>query len=265
MSSPLAPVGLVSVWAADLDGTPFRREDADTPHYAASTMKLPLAIAAHRLHERGVLDLDAPVAVHNRFDSALDGSMYSLAQADDQDDDTWSRLGQAVPLRTLVRRCVTRSGNLATNLVLEQVGAAAVAEVLRDAGCSETTRLPRGIGDTAAREAGVDNVVTAADLGRVMCRLAAGSLAGPESSRAVEAVLAAQEHRDRIPSGLPTGTYVANKTGWVDGVDHDVALVRPHGAAPYVLAVCTTTGLDHETSGRLVAEVSRSVWEERTR
>lgn len=265
MSSPLAPAGPVSIWAADLDGAPFRHEDADTPHYAASTMKLPLAVAAHRLHERGVLDLDALVAVRNRFASALDGSGYSLVQADDQDDDTWSHLGAAVPLRALVRHCVTRSGNLATNLVLEQVGAAAVAEVLRDAGCSERTRLPRGIGDARAREAGIDNVVTAADLGRVMCGLAAGSLAGPESSRTVEAVLAAQEHRDRIPAGLPPDTYVANKTGWVDGVDHDVALVRPDGAAPYVLAVCTTTGLDHETSGRLIAEVSRSVWEERTR
>lgn len=256
--------GTVSVWAGDLTGTPFRDEASDAPHYAASTMKLPLLVAAYRLHERGELDLDRPVPVHNEFASALDRRPYSLEQTDDQDDDTWARLGTALPLRALVRASVVRSGNLATNLVLEHVGAAAVDEVLRDAGCTATTVLPRGIGDTAAREAGIDNVVTAADLGRVMAALADARLAGAAASRAMEAVLADQEHRDKIPAGLPAGTYVANKTGWVDGVAHDVALVRPAGAAPYVLAVCTTTGLSDEESSRLIAGVSRAAWEERT-
>ncbi|MFZ5847457.1 MAG: serine hydrolase [Actinomycetota bacterium] len=256
--------GTVSVWAGDLTGVPFRDEASAAPHYAASTMKLPLLVAAHRLHERGELDLDQPVAVHNEFASALDDTPYSLEQADDQDDETWAALGGTRTLRALARASVVRSGNLATNLVLEHVGAGAVGDVLRDAGCTSTTVLPRGIGDAAAREAGIDNVVTAADLGMVMAALADGRLAEAETSRALEAVLADQQHRDKIPAGLPADTYVANKTGWVDGVAHDVALVRPAGAAPYVLAVCTTTELSDEAASRLIAEVSRAIWEERT-
>ena len=38
-----------------------------------------------------------------------------------------------------------------------------------------------------------------------------------------EQVLAAQEHNEQVPAGLPPGTYVAHKTGWVDGIAHDVA------------------------------------------
>lgn len=257
--------GTFSVWCGDLAGRPLLARDAGAPHYAASTMKLPLLVAAYRRHERGELDLDAPVPVHNRFRSALDGSRFSLTQEDDQDDATWSRLGGQVSLRTLVRHAIVHSGNLATNLVLEQVGADEVAAVLRDSGCSAATALPRGIEDAAARESGLDNVVTAADLGLVMAGVASGALAGAGTSRDIEAVLAAQEYRDKIPAGLPPGTYVANKTGWVTGVAHDVALVRPEGGAPYTLAVCTTSGLAEVEASRLIAAVSEKIWAEMDR
>jgi beta-lactamase class A len=136
-----------------------------------------------------------------------------------------------------------------------------VAAVLADAGCSARTRIPRGIGDEAARNAGLENVVTAADLALVMSGVATGRLASPATCAAVEEVLAGQQHRDQVPAGLPEGVYVANKTGWVDGVAHDVALVRPVEGPPYVIAVCTTAGADEQTLFALNAAVSAAVWE----
>jgi beta-lactamase class A len=257
----LAGDALVSVWLSGLDGGLHLSRYADVQHYAASTMKLPLLVAAHRLHERGVLDLDHEVEVHNSFASAADGSTYSLTQADDQDDATWAGLGGTRTLRALAEHATVRSGNLATNLLLERVGTGAVADVLADAGCSADTVLPRGIGDAVARESDLDNLVTAADLGLVLRGVADRSLAAPETCVAVEAVLARQEHRDGIPRGLPDGTYVANKTGWVDGVSHDVALVRPADRPPYVLVVLTTSDLPEEAASDLIAGVSRAVWE----
>lgn len=254
------PEGRVSVWAGLLDGSGVAAYDEHGTHYAASTMKLPLLVAAYRRHERGDLDLDAEVPVHNAFPSAADGSLFSLDQDEDQDDETWSQMGSRAPLRELARRAVVRSGNLATNLLLEHVGAGEVASVLADAGCTTDTVLPRGIGDAVARESGLDNLVTAHDLGQVMRGIAAGLLAGPEASAAVEAVVAGQEHRDKIPAGLPAGTYVANKTGWVEGVAHDVALVRPRHTAAYVLAVCTSVDVPESEASALVAETSRTVW-----
>jgi beta-lactamase class A len=251
----------VSVWLGTADGATVLAREEDAVHYAASTMKLPLLVAAYRSHERGELDLDAEVRVHNAFASALDGSPFSMEQGDDQDDETWERIGTTCPLRVLARHATVKSGNLATNLLLEHVGTGAVADVLRDAGCSSATVISRGIEDAAAREAGLDNLVTAADLGLVMCGIASGTLAGPATCAQVEEVLAAQEHRDQIPAGLPAGTRVANKTGWVDGVTHDVALVRPEDRPPYVLAVCTTADVTEEAASRLIADVSRLVWE----
>jgi len=255
------PDSLVSVWLGDLAGGRHLGRADDEPHYAASTMKLPLLVAAHRLHERGDLDLDHEVEVHNTFASAADGSAYSLEQSDDQDDDTWWSLGSTRTLRELAEHATVRSGNLATNLLLERVGPGAVADVLADAGCSSSTVLPRGIGDAVARESGLDNLVTAADLGLVLRGVADRTLAGEATSERVEAVLARQRHRDGIPAGLPEGTYVANKTGWVDGVSHDVALVRPADRPAYVLVVLTTVDVPEETASRLIADLSRFVWE----
>ena len=251
----------MSVWLGSPDGTPafVRREDA--VHYAASTMKLPLVVAAYRRHERGELDLDQPVPVLNEFSSAYDGSPFSLDQDDDQDDETWDRIGGTATLRDLARHAIVRSGNLATDLVLEHVGTEEVAAVLTEAGCSADTRLPRGIEDAAARTAGMDNLVTARDLARVMGGIAAHTIAAPESCHEIETVLAAQEHRDQVPAGLPPGTYVANKTGWVDHVAHDVALVRPEGTAPFVLTICTSAEAPEEALYALNAAVAAACWD----
>jgi beta-lactamase class A len=256
------PAGSVtSVWLGGLDGVPAYTRDERAVHYAASTMKLPLLVAAYRAHERGELDLDVPTPVHNRFRSAADGSPFCLDRSDDQDEETWDRIGTTMSLRDLARHATVRSGNLATNLLLEQVGTAAVAAVLADAGCSPRTTVRRGIEDAAARRAGLDNLVTAADLARVMVGVGAGRLGSPATCRQVEEVLAAQEHRDQVPAGLPAGTYVANKTGWVDGVAHDVALVRPAAAPPYVLALCTTADAPEDRLYAVNAAVSAALWE----
>jgi beta-lactamase class A len=257
------PGGTVSVWFGDTSGRPSYAREEEEPHYAASTMKLPLLVAAYRRHERGEIDLDEDVPVHNEFSSAEDGSPYSLQQSDDQDDETWDAIGSSVPLRRLVMHAVVKSGNLATNLVLDRVGPGEVASLLVEAGCSNVTVLPRGIEDAVAREAGLDNIVTAHDLALVMAGIASRTLAEERTCVDIEAVVAEQEHRDKIPAGLPENTYVANKTGWVDGVAHDVALVRPVGAAPFVLAVCTTIDVPEDSASELIAAVSRRIWEGR--
>lgn len=258
------PDGTVSLWYGGVDGVAACAREADVAHYAASTMKLPLLVAAYRRHERGDVDLDAEVEVHNSFTSAADGSAFSLDQADDQDDQTWAAIGSTVTLRRLAERSIVASGNLATNLLLEQVGAGAVADVLSAAGCSSDTVLPRGIEDAAARACGLDNLVTASDLALVMAGVARRTLAEPGTCAAIEDVLAHQEHRDKIPAGLPADVYVANKTGWVDGVAHDVALVRPAGHPAYVLTVCTTLHVSERTADDLIADLSRLVWESHT-
>jgi beta-lactamase class A len=249
---------LVSVWLADVDGTVRQAQNVNQQHYAASLVKVPIALAAYRLHERGDLDLDAVVPVHADFASAVAGERFATTEAYDQDPETWA--AAEAPLRELVARSLTHSGNLAANLVLEQVGLAEVAAVLAAAGCSPMTEVARGIEDVPAAEAGLTNLVTAHDAGRLLAGIADGTLASAESCRELEQALTRQRHRDGIPLGLPEGVHVANKSGWVDGVRHDIALVRPDDRPAFVLAILTT-GLDDDEAEWRISELARFLWD----
>jgi beta-lactamase class A len=260
--------GTVSVWCGPLGGPPAYARLAGATHYAASTMKVAVLAALYRAAEAGTLALDAPVTVRNDFASALPGAARFGCDRDyDSDREVWDRMGQSVPLRWLAERMIVRSGNLATNLVLSHVGLPAVAEVWRLAGARHSVTA-RGIEDYAAREAGITNLVTAADLAALLAALATGGLAGPQASRAMLDVLFAQEHREDLAAGLPPGTRLAHKSGWVDGVRHGAAVVFPDDAPPYTLVVCTTTGLAtgadrDDPACRLLARIAAASWADR--
>lgn len=259
---PDQPEPVVSVWLGDLDGRSRYERAALDPHYAASTMKLPLVIAAYRRAVRGELDLRTPVRVTGTFSSVLDGTPFLLDESDDQDPETWAALGGTRTVGELAAAAIARSSNIATNLLVDVVGLDEVAEVLRLVGCSPATVVSRGIEDAAARRAGITNTVTAADLGLLMAAVGRreGSLGGDAVLGPVEQLLGRQVHVDQIPAGLPAGTPTASKSGWIPGVSHDVALVRPFNEEPFVLAVCTTVDLDEARAAALVADVAREVW-----
>ncbi|MEV7327077.1 serine hydrolase [Micromonospora sp. NPDC093244] len=262
--------GTVSAYVGRLDAPPTWTRHADAAHYAASTMKVAVLAALHRAAESGVLDLDAQVPVVNEFDSAQPGApRFSCARHYDNDDAVWDRVGGTAPLRWLADRMIVRSSNLATNLVIGHVGLPAVAQVWAAAG-ARTSVTGRGIEDFAAREAGITNEVTAADLAALLGALAtgattAGPLASPTACAAMLDVLFAQEHREDLAAGLPEGTRIAHKNGWVRGVRHGAGVVLPDDAPPYLIAVCTTTDLAggddvEDDACLLLAHISAQVW-----
>jgi beta-lactamase class A len=249
--------GRFSLDLRSLDG-PVAARDVDAPHYAASTIKLPVLMAL--LHDRaaGVQAAQGDVVVHDRFPSAVGGT-FALRQSDDQDDATWTRLGTEVDLLDLADRMITVSSNIATDLIVERIGFDPVRRYLADLGLASRFRLDRLIGDSAAEDAGITNTVTASALASLMVTIATGA---DFDGTAALGMLARQTHRDMISAGLPDGTWSASKGGWVAGVKHDVALVRPDAAPPYVLAICTTADLPDAAGMKLVARLSTVTWEQ---
>jgi beta-lactamase class A len=77
------------------------------------------------------------------------------------------------------------------------------------------------------------------------------------SCEAMREILLRQEFNDEIPAGVPPGTRVAHKTGWITGVHHDAAIVFPRDRAPYVLVVLTRGMEDDAVARSMIADVSR--------
>jgi beta-lactamase class A len=264
--------GTVSVWCGRPGGVPRYAREAGATHYAASTMKAAILAALYRAGETGELDLDAEVPVHNEFASAAAGAgAFGCTQSYDNDDAVWRRLGRLAPLRWLAERMIVRSSNLATNLVLARVGLPAVARVWEVVGARHSV-VHRGIEDSAAAEAGISNLVTAADLAALLGAIAAGAdstgaLASPDSCQAMLEILFAQECTEDLAAGLPPGTRIAHKNGWINGVRHGAGVIYPEDAPPFVLAVCTTTPLavneQDDEACQLVARVAAAAWADR--
>jgi beta-lactamase class A len=78
----------------------------------------------------------------------------------------------------------------------------------------------------------------------------------------MRAILLRQEFNEGIPAGLPPGTPVAHKTGWIRGVLHDAAIVYPADRKPYVLVILTRGIPDESVARSLIVDVSRLVYGE---
>jgi beta-lactamase class A len=247
------------VWMQDLATGDTLAINASASFHAASTMKVPVMIELFRRADAGALRLDSAVILRNAFASIVDGSTFSLSAGDDSDSSLYARVGQPVTLRELNERMITRSSNLATNAVIELLDARTAQATARALGAS-TIQVRRGVEDTKAYNAGLNNTTSARDLGVLMAALAHDRAASPAACEAMRAVLRRQEFNSEIPAGLPPGTPVAHKTGWITATTHDAAIVYPPRRAPYVLVILTRAIPKRADAQQLMAGISRDVW-----
>lgn len=234
---------------------------ADTRVHAASTMKVPVMIQLYRDQEAGSLRLDDSLTITKTFRSIVDGSPYDLGAPDDSDTLLYERVGQHESIRSLMERMITVSSNLATNILIELVQAERVTATMRELG-ADSIEVLRGVEDTKAYEAGLSNTTSAQDLGIIFTAIAQESAASGASCREMIDVLLRQEFNNNIPAGLPQGTPIAHKTGWISQyVTHDAGIVyRPDGSR-YVLVVLTSGVEDDKEADRLIGDLSKIVWD----
>ena len=233
--------------------------DTTTMH-AASTMKVPVLLELVRQAEAGRLSLDARIPVVNEFRSIADGSTYTLSPEDDSDVGLYDAVGKELTLRELARRMIVRSSNLATNNLISYVTPDSIARTLGRLG-AQGMRVLRGVEDGPAYARGMNNTTTAAAFARVLEAIARCEEVSRAGCEEMIDILAAQEFNEMIPAGLPAGTRVAHKTGWITRIHHDGGIVFPPGREPYVLVVLTRGFDEQERSARVGADISRMVWE----
>jgi beta-lactamase class A len=234
--------------------------DADVRMHAASTMKVPVMIQVFRDADAGLLTLDDSLAVTNSFPSLADGTPFSVSPADDSDTTLYGRVGGPAAISELVELMITVSSNLATNVLMQQVGAERVTATMRALG-ADSIEVLRGVEDGKAYAAGLSNTTTARDLGLIAAAIAEGRAASTIACRQMEAVMSRQRFRSAIPAGLPRGAGVAHKTGEITRIHHDFGIVTAADGTRYVLALMVR-GLDsRDSSAALMADLSRIVYE----
>jgi beta-lactamase class A len=245
--------GVTGVYARTLDDdAPLVSVRAGEPFASASVIKLAIMLAAYRAYDAGTASPDNLVTLRA---ADLIGGSDVLAYA---------RPGQRFPMRELVRAMIQQSDNSASNSLISTFGFSAIKGVIRAAGLTGT-RLGRHFADYVPPWHVSANVTTPRDIGTLLFGIEHGSreqldtLAKAESCRAMIDLMLGQEDKSKIPSGLPAGTPCANKTGEIDGVRNDAAIVDPYGDTPYVLVVLTRALDDTNAGDRGIAAIARRV------
>lgn len=249
----------VSVALRSLDGEVDLFIEPDRSFHAASTMKVPVMIELFRQAGEGKLSLDDPLPVRNEFHSIVDGSVYQLSVGEDSDADVYKAIGGTLTLRQLCEAMIAVSSNFATNLLIEKLGVENIRKTVSRLG-ADGMQVLRGVEDQKAFDKGLSNATTARALLVLLTKIASGQAVSPRADAEMVEILKRQKLNDAIPAGLPPGTPVGHKTGNITKIHHDAAIV--FGPRPYVLVVLVRGIQSDKESGRLIAQISRTVWNE---
>ncbi|HSP83976.1 MAG TPA: serine hydrolase, partial [Gillisia sp.] len=236
----------------------FRNEHEN--FHAASTMKTPVMIEVYRQAKEGKFRLEDSLVIKNEFKSILDGSSFSLDITRDGGEKLYEHIGEKTSIESLVRDMIIHSSNLATNIVIELVGAQNVNKTMRALGAVNINVL-RGVEDMKAYDAGMNNSVTAYDLMVIFDHLGRGTAVDPRADKEMINILFDQNHREIIPALLPPNIKIANKTGMITGVHHDSALVFFPGGRKYVLVLLSKNMEDMDAGTQMLAKVSKLVYD----
>ncbi len=228
--------------------------------HAASTMKTPVMIEVFKQAEQGEFNLSDSVEVKNEFRSIVDSSSYSMDIGEDSEDGLYDMIGKKRTIRDLVHDMITASSNLATNILVQKVGAQNVTQTMRSYG-ADSIRVLRGVEDIKAYERGLSNETNASDLATIFEKLGQGEAVSPQASDAMIEILKQQEFNEMIPARLPDSVQVAHKTGWITGVNHDSGLIILPDGRRYVLVLLSREAPARDRVMEMFAGISREVYD----
>jgi len=228
--------------------------------HAASTMKTPVMIEVFKQAYEGKFSLEDSIEIRNEFTSIVDGSKFSMEITRDEGEGFYKFIGQKRPILEVVENMITVSGNLATNNLIELVGAKNVTETMRSFGANEIKVL-RGVEDIKAYEMGLSNTTTPYDLMIIYEAIAKGKAVNESACKKMTEILLRQKFNSLIPKYLPEEVKVAHKTGSISGVRHDSGIVFLPNGRSYVLVILSKNLNDTEQGEEVIALISKDIYD----
>lgn len=213
----------------------------------ASLIKLPVMVTAYRMADRTAIDLQKVLTLAETDKVPGSGILTDHLS-----------VGMTISLRDAIRLMIRYSDNTATNMVVDQIGLPATAAEMKELGFSET-RLNSKVyrGDTSidpdrSKLYGLGST-TAKETVAILEGIHKGTIASPESCKAMLDHLHACDDKSMLARDLPAGTKVAHKTGAVSASRCDAGIVfGPKG--PFAICVLTTDNSDRQWTDENAAQ-----------
>ncbi len=145
------------------------------------------------------------------------------------------------------------SDNSATNILIRLLGG--MERINRDLESwgYKTLRVNRLLFDREASDRGIQNYVSAGEIGDILEKLYLGQMVDEESDQEMLEVLKEQRLNGKFPFGFAEKIPIAHKTGEDDGITHDVGIL--YTEQPFVLC-CLGNETDCPAFNRFMQDVA---------
>jgi beta-lactamase class A len=105
-----------------------------------------------------------------------------------------------------------------------------------------------------------DELTTPKDVGRLLELIANGQAVSEDASKQMITFMAQQQRRDRIPALLPNNIFIVNKTGELNDVNHDAAIIGTP-TNDYILVIMSKGSASPDELKPAMAKMSLQIYQ----
>lgn len=188
--------------------------------YAASIIKIPVMAAVFAHIYEGKCRLNDNIQIHEEDYVPGDGILNHLSA------------GKEWTIYDLLVLMIIESDNTATNVLIDLIGIENIKSHMTSWGF-KTSQLNHKLQISPDRKPGEFNVITPNEINHFLIQLASGKVVSMKACDMMIKILKQQKMNDLLPSLLPDiegpigmipSWEAAHKTGYVNGVEHNVGL-----------------------------------------
>ncbi|MDP1721807.1 MAG: serine hydrolase [Candidatus Gottesmanbacteria bacterium] len=203
---------------------------------AASVNKVPIIAALYYRAGKGEIDLDERVTVQ-----AVDIQDFGTGSI------RYDPPGSVYSLKTLAKLAIEQSDNTAAYVLGNYtVGLDKVQTLINEWGLTQTDM--------------VNNKTSNRDISLLFEKIYKGEITNPASTQELLAFFKDTDFEDRLPALLPKTVSVYHKIGSEIAIMHDAGIITD-GTLAYYIGVFTNDITDEEEAKKIIAEISKLVYE----
>ncbi len=234
------------IFYADVDTGEYISTEGSATIAAASTIKLPILLAFFEAVDAGRIDPNRQVAVQPTQVAPGSGDMQLLAP------------GTQFTALEVASQMIINSDNTATNMMIDLLGGQDVLNSWFQSQGLEKTQLSAPLPDLAGT-----NTTSARDLAHTMLLISQGEDLQMRSRDRVLNILNRTYNKSLLASGpMDQGALTYNKTGDIESVLGDVALIDLPNGKRYVVAILVERPSNDGRAQELIRRVSSQIYEE---
>ena len=231
----------ISFIAQDVKGEILAAENQIKKIPSASMIKIPILITLFEERDKNNISFDETYKIKGEDIAGGSGEL---------NDDS---VGKEFTIYYLANEMIRVSDNSATNILIKKLGFEKINNSIKEKGLS-ATKLNRLMMDFDAVKEGRENYTSAQDLNKLLLNIYNGNILSQSANDTIITILKNCADKNRIARNLPPNIDVANKTGSLDYVCGDAAII--FSPKPIILSIVIENFSSEEQAEKIMGKIA---------